>query len=148
MAVRIRRNAIGGDASARRVCRLQTGSALGDITPVFIGRGCIGTCRRAVQLPSSFSQKAVIRGILFGLLIALAQSTLSTACLRWSWSRSYFYWVWGAGVLFRLGIFALTAYVVHWHTELPLVATLLSMVLATTLLLVVESLIFLKPRHK
>jgi hypothetical protein len=90
----------------------------------------------------------VTRGIVIGLIVAFLQSTLSTGLLRWSWSRPYFYWIWGAGVLFRLVVFALTAYVVYWHTKLPLVATMLSMVLATTLFLVVEAWVFLKPRNK
>lgn len=87
-------------------------------------------------------------GIVLGIGIALLQSGLTTVALKWAWTKSYFYWVWGAGFFFRLFVFSGTAFVVYKYTHLNLVATLLSLVVATTLFLVVESWVFLKPRQK
>jgi hypothetical protein len=49
------------------------------------------------------------------------------------------YWVWGGGMLFRMLVFASTAFIVYRFTHLSLVGTMISMVVSTTILLVVES---------
>ncbi|MBV9080311.1 MAG: hypothetical protein JO102_04235 [Elusimicrobia bacterium] len=88
--------------------------------------------------------RGVLRGIGVGAAIGIAQSTLTTIALRWSWNRSWFWWVWGGGVLFRLAVFVLTAFVIYRFTELSFVATLSTLVALTTVLLVVESATCLK----
>jgi len=81
----------------------------------------------------------VSRGILAGILLALAESFLSTGALIWAWKKTtLFYWVWAGGMLFRLLVFAATAFVVYRWTSLSLTATLVTLVGATTLFLVVE----------
>jgi hypothetical protein len=87
------------------------------------------------------------RSVVVGFVIAVLQTTISVGAMRWAWSRSSFYWVWGAGLLFRLAVLGLTAFVVTSYTELHLVATLLSLVGFTTALLIFESWVFLKPRQ-
>jgi chromate transport protein ChrA len=79
-----------------------------------------------------------------GLALALIQSSLSVAAMRWAFRKRFFFWVWGGGVLARFLIFGITAWIVHSYTDLSLVATLISMVTATTLLLVVETSLFIK----
>lgn len=83
-------------------------------------------------------------GVTAGQSVAVAQSYLSTASLAWAWNKKFFWWVWGGGFLARLLIFAATAYVVHVHTDLSLVATMTSMVVSTTVFLAVESAVCLK----
>jgi hypothetical protein len=87
------------------------------------------------------------QGLLCGFLVALFQSGLSIVILRWAWKKSFFYWVWGGGILFRLCVFAFTAFVVHFHTNFNFVATMLTLVFATTIFLVAESVFFL-PKTK
>jgi len=89
------------------------------------------------------STPAIKWGIATGLGVALVQSLLSVGAMQWAWQRKFFYWVWGGGVLFRFAVFAGMAYVVYFYTSLHLVATLISMVTATTLFMVVESATFL-----
>lgn len=84
------------------------------------------------------------KGVALGLLIALVQSFVSVGSLGWALNKEFFYWIWGAGVLFRFLVFFLTAFFVYRFTSLSLVATLVSLVTATTLFLVVESAVFLK----
>lgn len=81
--------------------------------------------------------------VVVGFFIALVQASVCTAALRWSWKKKSFYWVWGGGILFRFLVFGLTAYHVYRNTNLNLVATLISLVVTTTLLLVLESKVFL-----
>ena len=83
-------------------------------------------------------------GILAGLMLALAQSFGSTLALQWAWSRSFFYWVWGGGIFVRLCVLGATAFIVYRSTGISLVATLVTMVSATTLFLVIESATFFK----
>lgn len=79
-----------------------------------------------------------------GLVLALIQSTLSVAAMRWAFHKRIFFWVWGGGVLARFLFFGITAFIVYRFTNLNLVATLISMVTATTLLLVIESWFFVR----
>jgi hypothetical protein len=63
-----------------------------------------------------------------------------------AWKKKFFYWVWAGGMFFRMLVFAATAYVVYVHTRLGFVATMTTMVFATTVFLVVEStVLFSKP---
>ena len=78
-------------------------------------------------------------GIGWGLGLALLQSFASIGAMSWAWKKTYFYWVWGGGVLFRLVVFGATAFVVYQYTNLHMLATLLTMVSATTLFLVFET---------
>jgi hypothetical protein len=86
----------------------------------------------------------VAYGVSTGVGLAVLQAYLSTAALRWTWNHRSFWWVWGAGVLFRMVVFAATAFVVYRFTHLNLVATMASMVVCTTAFLVVESATCLK----
>ena len=86
----------------------------------------------------------VARGVSVGVTLAALQAYLSTAALRWSWDRRSFWWVWGAGVMFRLAIFVVTAVLVFRFTQLSFVATMTSMVASTTVFLVVEAATCLK----
>src|SRR5687768_8111673 len=81
----------------------------------------------SLELPPSISG-----GIRLGLVVAVAQSLLSIAALRWSWNRPIFYWVWGGGLALRVLVFSATAYAVVKSTTLSLAATLVSLVIATT----------------
>jgi|GEM_PF-3624784 len=92
---------------------------------------------------SFFENPSLVWGVMTGLAVALVQSLISIGTLSWAWNKKSFYWVWGAGILVRLLIFAGTALVVYQYTNLNLVATLLTMITATTLFLVVESATFL-----
>ncbi|OVE77332.1 hypothetical protein BVX98_03055 [bacterium F11] len=85
-------------------------------------------------------------GIGTGLMIALGQSLISTGSLKWAWNKKYFYWVWGGGFFFRLIVFAVTAVVVYRFSSLSLVATLITMVSATTVFMVVESWAYLRDK--
>jgi len=87
---------------------------------------------------------AVAKGVAAGAGLAALQATLSTAALRWAWDRSYFWWVWAAGVFLRLAAFALVAFAALQFTQLSFVATMTSMVGFTTVFLVVESATCLK----
>lgn len=86
----------------------------------------------------------IANAIYAGLIIALLQSFASTASLRWALEKKAFYWVWGAGMLGRMAVFGITAFVVHQFTDLNFVATLTTLVSATMLFLVVESATILK----
>ncbi|MCB4756331.1 MAG: hypothetical protein LHV69_04895 [Elusimicrobia bacterium] len=89
---------------------------------------------RRVRFPPSIQA-----GIQVGVLIALAQTVISMGALKWALKRPYFYWVWGGGILFRLIVFAATAFIVYSYTSLHFVATLISLVMATTLFMLIES---------
>ncbi len=78
-------------------------------------------------------------GIVTGMVLALAQSLLSTGAMSWAWNKKFFYWVWGAGLLLRLLVLAATAFIIYRYTDFNLVATLLTLVSASTLFLVIES---------
>lgn len=80
-----------------------------------------------------------MRSIAVGISIALIQTAISNGALYWAWNKKFVYWVWGGGMLFRMMVFAATAYVVYRFTTLSFVGTMISMVVATTILLVVES---------
>ena len=114
-----------------------TRSAWGVAVPLSVSAATLAVVFLTVR------NSAVRWGIATGLLIALAQSFLSTGAMRMTWRSPAFFWVWGSGVLFRILVFAATAYVVYAHTGLHFVATMLSMVTATTLFLVVETYAFL-----
>lgn len=86
----------------------------------------------------------VLWGVVIGTGLALIQSALSVGALWWAWKKSYFYWVWGAGIFLRFFVFFGTAYGVFCYTKLSLVATLLALVSATTVFLVVESMYILE----
>ena len=64
------------------------------------------------------------------------------AAMGWAWEKSFFYWVWGGGVFFRLLVFAGTAFFVYRYTSIPLIAVLLALVVATMVFLVTETLVF------
>jgi hypothetical protein len=82
-------------------------------------------------------------GITVGFLVALIQSFLSVGALRWAQFKKSFYWIWGGGIFFRMFIFAVMALLVYRFTNLNFVATMLSMVMATTLFLVIETALFM-----
>jgi hypothetical protein len=84
-------------------------------------------------------RESVGQGIMVGILVAYVQSLASVGAMKWAWKKSFFYWVWGGGVLFRFVVFGGVAYVVYAHTHLSLVASLLTLVTATTLFMVFES---------
>src|SRR5687768_158568 len=91
----------------------------------------------------AFIDSSVVKwGVVTGLSLALIQSFISTGSLWWAWNKKSFYWVWGGGMLARLVILGFTAWLVYQFTALSLVATLITMVMATTFFLVVESTIF------
>lgn len=85
------------------------------------------------------SAPSVKQGIAAGILIALALTFASGKSLQWALNKPFFYWVWGGGVLVRLFVFAATAFVVYRFTALSLVATMVTLALATTVFLVTES---------
>jgi hypothetical protein len=78
------------------------------------------------------------QSILAGLALAAVESAFSIGALRWARSKRIFYWVWGGGIFFRLFFFGLAAFVLIQYTPLNWVASLITMVLATTLLLVID----------
>lgn len=90
------------------------------------------------------SQSPIRWGIVTGITLALLQSFISVGVMTWAIPKGFFYWAWGGGVFFRLIVFAGTAFVVYGYTRLSFVATMLSMVAATTVFLVVESSCFVK----
>src|ERR1044071_528419 len=85
---------------------------------------------------------SISKGITAGLSLAFFQSVLSVLALEWSWEKKFVYWGWGGGIFFRMGVFAGTAFVVYRYTSLSFVSTMVSMVVATTAFLVVESSLF------
>jgi hypothetical protein len=87
--------------------------------------------------------RAVATGIFIGTAIALGESFASTGALLWAWRTDFFYWVWGGGLFLRLVVFSATAFIVYRYTSLNLIATLITLVGATTLFLVIESMAFL-----
>ena len=84
----------------------------------------------------------VWQGIGWGLALAIAQSGLSIATLRWAGKRPVFYWVWGGGIAARFVVFLVTAFIVLRYTRLNLIAVLVTLVLATTVFLVFEASVF------
>ena len=82
------------------------------------------------------------RGVLLGLGLALLQSAVSVAALKKAWKTQAFYWVWGGGMAARLLVFAGTAAVTHGSAAFGFAATLVTLAVATMVLLVSESLIF------
>jgi len=106
----------------------------GGLIPVFLALGA-GILSRYI-----FRNDFVRQGIRLGLAVALLQSFISTGALAWAWRKKYFYWVWGSGMMVRFIIFLGTAYGVNRYTSLNLAAALLSLVVATMVFLVVESL--------
>ncbi len=111
----------------------------GIVVPSLTTVGLVVAGYRIWDVPS------IQRGILLGSLLALAQSFLCVGAMHRAWQTTYFYWVWGAGVLLRFVVFASTAFAVHQFTSLSLVATMISLVVSTTFFLVFEVLIFLGP---
>ncbi len=81
----------------------------------------------------------VARGVTGGVLIALTQSLLSVAAMRWTWNSKWFYWTWGGGMLFRMAVFAITGLLVYRSVSWNFLATMLSLVVTTTIFLVFES---------
>jgi len=78
-------------------------------------------------------------GMSIGLGAALGQTLVSVGAMLWAWKKSFFYWVWGAGILFRMIVFAGTAFWVVRKTDFHLVSVLGPLVVVTTIFLVVES---------
>ena len=89
---------------------------------------------------------AISKGITLGMTLAFFQSVVSVLVLDWAWDKKFVYWVWGGGMFFRMAVFAGTAFVVYRYTTLSLVSTMVSMVMATTAFLVVESYLFFGKR--
>lgn len=85
---------------------------------------------------------AVRRGIFLGVAIALMQTFASTGAMKLAWEKRFFYWVWGGGILARLVILAATAFLVYRTASFNLIATLVTLVTASTLFLVIESYAF------
>lgn len=81
----------------------------------------------------------VSRGIVAGVIIAFVQSAASVAAMKLAWRSKWFYWTWGGGMLVRMLIFAATAYVTYRGVGLNFLATMVSLVVATTIFLVFES---------
>jgi hypothetical protein len=84
-------------------------------------------------------REAVRSGVMLGIGLALAQSFLALAALRRAASMRVFFAVWVGGVVMRLAVFGLVAFWVARFTNLNLMATLLSLVTATTCFLIVEA---------
>jgi hypothetical protein len=82
-------------------------------------------------------------GILVGCAVALVQSLITTLALRWALKKPFFYWVWGGGIVLRVVVLLVMALLVSQHTQLNMMATLLSLVVATTIFLIVETKYFL-----
>lgn len=113
-------------------------SAWGLILPVLVtGVAFVGAEGAPLRIP-------VKRGMELGLIVALVQAGLSVGAMKWAWQKPFFYWVWGSGLLVRLLILAGTAVVVYRHTSFNLAATLLTLVLATTVFMITEASFFLK----
>ncbi|MFN0116784.1 MAG: hypothetical protein ACKVQC_00635 [Elusimicrobiota bacterium] len=85
---------------------------------------------------------SVRAGLFLGLLIAFVQAALSTGAMVWAWNKKSFYWVWMSGFLFRLLVFSITAYFVFQSQRFHVVATLLTLVMATMFFMVIESRVF------
>ena len=77
-----------------------------------------------------------------GATLALVQSLISSGALYWALNRPSFFWIWSGGIFFRLTVFIVTAYVIYRFTSLSLVATLVTLVTATTVFMVTESAAF------
>ena len=86
-----------------------------------------------------FSDPAIHRAVLVGVGLAILQSTLSVGLMKWAWDKKIFYWIWGGGFLFRILVFAGSAFVVLKFTSLSLAAVLIPMVLATMVFIVSET---------
>lgn len=85
-------------------------------------------------------ERPILDGIALGLLLAVLQAYLSTASLWLSRKNNILMMsLWVAGILFRLVFLVCVAYRVHGNPALSFTATLLTMVLATTVFLVVEA---------
>lgn len=88
----------------------------------------------------------VFKGLILGFSLALVQSWISVFALDWSWTKKYVYWVWGAGMFFRMAVFGITAFVIMKQPGFNFIATMLSLVIATTIFLVIESFLFFGKR--
>lgn len=80
----------------------------------------------------------VAGGIALGVLLAAVQCGLSILSLRLAKNKSFFMWVWAGGVVFRLIFLVVAGVCVHLFTALSVAATLVTLVLLSTLLLVAE----------
>jgi hypothetical protein len=76
--------------------------------------------------------ESVRNGLLLGAAVALVQSLITIAALRWALNRPCFYKVWLGGILFRVLV------LVSGFTQIHVTAALLSLVAATTVFLMVE----------
>lgn len=132
----------GGARNRRRALRIPEARdevvrrAIGWAFPAVAGALTVAVAQRATP--------PVAHGVAVGTALAVVQAYLSIAALRWSWNRPWFWQVWGGGVLCRMVIFAATAFVVFRYTQLNFVATMASMVAATTVFIVVEAATCLK----
>jgi hypothetical protein len=106
---------------------------LGVVAPVFASAV---VCAVALTAPISTE---VARGVAGGVLIALAQSLASIAAMKWTWTTKWFYWAWGGGMFFRMAVFAITGFVVYRGVGWNFLSTMISLVVATTVFLVFES---------
>lgn len=169
----VRRDADGCHVARRYLYRIQARREMGQLSLVHGRRGRAGHRDRPLRIPEARPEvvtpafvgwmfpaltaavvvavthalgasASVARGVTVGMLVAVAQSYASTASLRWAWNRSTFWWIWGGGVLARMLVFAVTAFVVYRYTDFHFVATMASMVVSTTVFLVVESATCLK----
>ncbi|MCG3204555.1 MAG: hypothetical protein KCHDKBKB_01270 [Elusimicrobia bacterium] len=90
--------------------------------------------------------QTIQKGIIVGLVLAFFQASVSVALLKWAWNKKFFYTVWGVSTLARFVFFGFIAFVVYQFTSLDLVATLISLAIATMLFLIVEVRLFLTPK--
>jgi hypothetical protein len=88
--------------------------------------------------------RTVLESAALGFTLAFLQSAVSVAALWWTRKKSFFMWVWAAGIVARFVFLLATAWFVHWHTDFSFLATLMTMVVSTTVLLVGETAVCFK----
>jgi hypothetical protein len=87
---------------------------------------------------------AIRRGLQFGLAVALAQSLISAFAIRLVWhGKIAFLAVWTAGFLFRLAVLLICFFWLRTRPDYHLIAAMGSLIGATMLLMIAESLLLL-----
>jgi len=86
----------------------------------------------------------VVAGVALGLAAAAAQWALTAASLRWAKQERFFVWLWLGGIVVRLAGLMAVAFWVAQLATVSLAATLITMVVSTTVLLVAEAHLWLK----
>jgi len=83
--------------------------------------------------------EAMRNGVVAGVGLALVQSLVVTATLKWALKKKFFFWIWFGGIFSRVIVLILTAIVVSRSTQFNVAATLLSLVVSTTVFLIIEA---------